>query len=79
MTALRRRHDQRRDRRQLPGSVYTVSAPATRARRSACVMPREGPEETKDDAHPDGKSGVCWMEITSLVNNPSPRRLPRTS
>ena len=59
-----------------PGSVYTVSAPRNEGETQiSCVVPRQGLEETKDDAHPDGRSGVIWMEITSLVANPSPTPL----
>jgi spermidine/putrescine transport system substrate-binding protein len=58
------------------GSVYTVSAARNEGETQiVSVVPREGPEETKDDAHPDGRSGVIWMEVTSLVANPSPTPL----
>jgi spermidine/putrescine transport system substrate-binding protein len=59
-----------------PGSVYTVSAPRNEGETQiVCVVPTEGPEETKDDAHPNGKSGIIWIEVTSLVANPSPTPL----
>jgi spermidine/putrescine transport system substrate-binding protein len=59
-----------------PGSVYTVSAPRNEGETQIeCVVPREGVEETKSDTHPDGRSGVIWMEVTSLVANPSPTPL----
>jgi spermidine/putrescine transport system substrate-binding protein len=53
-----------------PGSVYTVSTARYDGNPNIrCVVPKKGPEEL------GGKAGVCWMELTSLVNNPqlSPR------
>ncbi|PYE43892.1 spermidine/putrescine-binding protein [Rhizobium sp. PP-F2F-G20b] len=53
-----------------PGSVYTVSAARYDGNPNLrCIVPSKGPEEM------GGKAGVCWMELTSLVNNPqlSPR------
>ncbi len=53
-----------------PGSVYTVSAARYDGNPNLrCVIPKKGPEDA------GGKGGVCWMELTSLVNNPqlSPR------
>lgn len=53
-----------------PGSVYTVSAARFEGNEAIlCVVPAKGPAEL------EGKSGVCWMELTSQVNNPelSPR------
>ena len=59
-----------------PGSVYTVSAPRSEGETQImCVVPEEGPEETKSASHPKGKSGIIWIEVTSLVNNPSPTPL----
>jgi len=59
-----------------PGSVYTVSAPRIEGETQIqCVLPNVGPEETKSDSHPDGKSGIVWIEVTSLVANPSPTPL----
>lgn len=59
-----------------PGSLYTVSA----ARREGmtnlvCVVPAEGPDETKTADEPMGRSGIIWIEITSLVANPDPTPL----
>lgn len=59
-----------------PGSLYSISA----ARREGmseltCVVPEEGIEETKTGESPMGKSGIVWIEITSLVNNPDPTPL----
>lgn len=53
-----------------PGSTYTVSAARYDGNLNLrCIIPNKGPEDT------GGKAGVCWMELTSLVNNPelSPR------
>lgn len=53
-----------------PGSTYTVSAARFDGNKNLrCVIPKKGPEDT------GGKAGVCWMELTSTVNNPqlSPR------
>ncbi|MDQ0467488.1 ABC transporter substrate-binding protein [Labrys wisconsinensis] len=53
-----------------PGSVYTVSAARFDGNKNlSCVIPNKGPADT------GGKAGVCWMELTSTVNNPelSPR------
>ncbi|WP_245295034.1 ABC transporter substrate-binding protein [Pararhizobium antarcticum] len=53
-----------------PGSVYSVSAARYDGNPNLrCIIPNKGPEEM------GGKAGVCWMELTSLVNNPqlSPR------
>jgi spermidine/putrescine transport system substrate-binding protein len=59
-----------------PGSVYTVSAPRNEGETQiVCVVPREGPEETKTAERPDGQSGIIWIEVTSLVANPSPTPL----
>jgi spermidine/putrescine transport system substrate-binding protein len=59
-----------------PGSVYTVSAPRNEGESQiVCVVPREGPEETKTADRPDGQSGIIWIEVTSLVANPSPTPL----
>lgn len=52
---------------QFHGSVYSVSSARLDGNRNIrAIIPRGGP---------DGKSGVAWMELTSLVNNPelSPR------
>lgn len=54
-----------------PGSVYSVSAARMEGETQIqCVVPAEGPEETKTADAPNGKSGIVWIEITSLVNNP---------
>ncbi len=59
-----------------PGSVYTVSAPRIEGETQImCVLPNEGIEETKTEAQPDGKSGIVWIEVTSLVANPAPTPL----
>lgn len=59
-----------------PGSVYTVSAPRIEGETQIqCVVPKVGPEETKSDSHPDGKAGIIWIEVTSLVANPAPTPL----
>ena len=59
-----------------PGSVYTVSAPRIEGETQImCVLPNEGPEETKSEAQPNGKSGIVWIEVTSLVANPDPTPL----
>jgi spermidine/putrescine transport system substrate-binding protein len=59
-----------------PGSVYTVSAARNEGETQIVnVVPREGPEETKSAEHPDGKSGIIWIEVTSLVANPAPTPL----
>ena len=53
-----------------PGSVYTAStARFDGATNIRCVVPLNGPAEI------EGKNGVVWIELTSLVNNPqlSPR------
>lgn len=53
-----------------PGSVYTISAARFDGNLNMMnVIPDRGPAET------GGKGGVCWMELTSTVNNPqlSPR------
>ncbi|HEX2527196.1 MAG TPA: PotD/PotF family extracellular solute-binding protein [Geminicoccus sp.] len=53
-----------------PGSVYTVSTARFDGNANLrCVVPKNGAAELA------GKHGVCWMELTSLVNNPqlSPR------
>ncbi len=50
-----------------PGSTYTVSAARFDGNANLrCVIPKKGP---------NNKPGVCWMELTSTVNNPqlSPR------
>ncbi len=60
----------------LPGSVYSVSAPRMEGETQImCVVPAEGIEETKTDEMPNGKSGIVWIEITSLVANPNPTPL----
>jgi spermidine/putrescine transport system substrate-binding protein len=59
-----------------PGSVYTVSAPRNEGEiQIQCVVPSEGLEETKTEALPNGKSGIIWIEVTSLVANPDPTPL----
>jgi spermidine/putrescine transport system substrate-binding protein len=59
-----------------PGSVYTVSAPRSEGELQIMnVLPKEGPEETKSDSSPNGKSGIIWIEVTSLVANPAPTPL----
>ena len=59
-----------------PGSVYTVSAPRSEGETQIMnVVPEEGPEETKTAAHPKGQGGIIWIEVTSLVANPSPTPL----
>ena len=59
-----------------PGSVYTVSAPRSEGETQIVnVVPEEGPEETKTAMHPKGKAGIIWIEVTSLVANPSPTPL----
>lgn len=53
-----------------PGSTYSVSAARYDGNPNLrCVIPNKGPEDA------GGKAGVCWMELTSTVNNPelSPR------
>jgi spermidine/putrescine transport system substrate-binding protein len=53
-----------------PGSTYTVSAARFDGNKNLrCVIPKKGPPDAA------GKPGVCWMELTSTVNNPqlSPR------
>lgn len=53
-----------------PGSVYTISAARFDGNLNMMnIIPDKGPAET------GGKAGVCWMELTSTVNNPqlSPR------
>jgi spermidine/putrescine transport system substrate-binding protein len=53
-----------------PGSIYTASTARFDGNANiTCVIPKNGPAEI------GGKNGVCWMELTSLVNNPqlSPR------
>ena len=60
----------------LPGSVYTASAARLEGETQLeCVVPVEGPEETKTASHPNGKAGIQWIEVTSLVNNPKPTPL----
>ncbi len=57
----------------LPGSVYSVSAARYEGETQIqCVVPTEGIEETKTAENPMGKSGIVWIEITSLVANPNP-------
>jgi len=59
-----------------PGSVYTVSAARLEGETQiVCVVPEEGPEETKTAARPNGQGGIIWIEVTSLVNNPDPTPL----
>lgn len=59
-----------------PGSVYTVSAPRYEGETQIqAVVPEEGIEETKTDDLPKGKSGIIWIEVTSLVANPNPTPL----
>jgi len=59
-----------------PGSVYTVSAPRAEGETQIVnVVPIEGPEETKTASHPNGQAGIIWIEVTSLVANPSPTPL----
>jgi len=59
-----------------PGSVYSVSAPRFEGETQIeCVVPLEGIEETKTAENPMGKSGIIWIEVTSLVANPSPTPL----
>jgi spermidine/putrescine transport system substrate-binding protein len=59
-----------------PGSVYTVSAPRIEGETQIrCVLPKAGPEETRSDSAPDGRSGIIWIEVTSLVANPDPTPL----
>ncbi|MEL6998100.1 MAG: PotD/PotF family extracellular solute-binding protein [Pseudomonadota bacterium] len=59
-----------------PGSVYTVSAPRFEGETQIqCVVPEDGIEETKTDAEPKGRSGIIWIEVTSLVANPNPTPL----
>lgn len=59
-----------------PGSVYTVSAPRFEGETQIqCVVPIEGIEETKTAELPNGKSGIVWIEVTSLVANPDPTPL----
>lgn len=59
-----------------PGSVYTTSAARFEGETQIrCVVPEEGVAETRTAANPKGKSGVVWIEVTSLVANPSPTPL----
>ena len=59
-----------------PGSIYSVSAPRYEGETQIqCVVPEEGIEETKTEANPMGKSGIIWIEVTSLVANPDPTPL----
>ncbi|MGR3783544.1 MAG: ABC transporter substrate-binding protein [Albimonas sp.] len=59
-----------------PGSLYSVSAARMEGMSEiTCVLPKEGIEETKTDADPMGKSGIIWIEVTSLVNHPEPTPL----
>jgi len=59
-----------------PGSVYSVSAPRYEGETQIeCVVPEEGIEETKTAENPMGKSGIIWIEVTSLVANPAPTPL----
>ncbi|MDX3929805.1 MAG: PotD/PotF family extracellular solute-binding protein [Shinella sp.] len=54
----------------LPGSLYTISAARYDGNLNMLnVIPSKGPADT------GGRAGVCWMELTSTVNNPqlSPR------
>ena len=60
----------------LPGSVYSISAARYEGETQIqCVVPEEGIEETRTDADPMGKSGIVWIEVTSLVANPDPTPL----
>lgn len=59
-----------------PGSLYTVSAARKEGMSElVCVVPEEGPEETRSEAEPMGRAGIIWIEVTSLVNNPDPTPL----
>ncbi|MEM7021024.1 MAG: PotD/PotF family extracellular solute-binding protein [Pseudomonadota bacterium] len=59
-----------------PGSVYTVSAARNEGETQiVAVVPKDGIEETKTADLPDGKSGIIWIEVTSLVANPNPTPL----
>ena len=59
-----------------PGSVYTASAARNEGETQIMnVVPIEGPEETKTASHPNGRAGIIWIEVTSLVANPSPTPL----
>ena len=59
-----------------PGSLYTVSAARYEGMTDlVCVVPEEGPDETKTAERPMGQSGIIWIEITSLVANPDPTPL----
>ena len=59
-----------------PGSVYTVSAARLEGETQLVnVVPTVGPEETKTAERPNGQSGIIWIEVTSLVNNPNPTPL----
>ena len=59
-----------------PGSLYTVSAARMEGMPElVCVVPEEGPEETKTAAEPMGRAGIIWIEVTSLVANPDPTPL----
>ena len=57
-------------------SVYTASAARLEGETQIMnVVPIEGPEETKTASHPNGRAGIIWIEVTSLVANPSPTPL----
>ncbi len=59
-----------------PGSLYSVSAARKEGMSEiTCVVPEEGPEETKSAEFPKGKAGIIWIEVTSLVANPDPTPL----
>ena len=59
-----------------PGSVYTASAARLEGETQIMyVVPIEGPEVTKTASHPNGRAGIIWIEVTSLVANPSPTPL----
>jgi spermidine/putrescine transport system substrate-binding protein len=59
-----------------PGSLYSVSAARYEGETQIqCVVPEQGIEETRTAEDPMGKSGVVWIEITSLVANPDPTPL----
>ena len=60
----------------IPGSVYSVSAARFEGETQIeSVMPEDGIEETKTAETPKGKSGITWIEVTSLVKNPAPTPL----
>ena len=60
-----------------PGSASTRSRPrASKARRRSCACSRtRARRRPSPDAQPNGKSGIVWIEVTSLVANPSPTPL----